>query len=436
MVFFLLLVDFAKEFTPTLVNVVRAANSRSHHLAIGPDFMLRRCLVVALHTAGILALSGAPGAAFAVELGEVIVRSHIGQPLVADIELTGLTTQGAVVDARLAHPDVFKGANLGMHPALAAMRMSVMRRDGGQFLHITSTTPVQTQYVHLFLDLGEGGRRNVRQASLPLTPDPRPAPPPAAPAPTPTPVLAPAPAPVPARQVESKPAAAVAPKPVVPAPAPAPKVIAPLPTPAPAPAAPAAAPNIIPPIAKPVGQPFARPVVKPPVKPVLPAAPPAVAAAACPQPRYSDEEVRACATRDYKNAMLSAQIVELEEKVKALQAALDAPVVVAPPAPARVAAAKPAKLAPPPIRTVPGKKPAAVEEEGLPWMWIGAGLAALAAAAGAAMVVIKRRRKVVVVAPVRPKSNMLGRLRDAMNGDKTPAERLEPVDEAPEKVAT
>ncbi len=367
--------------------------------------MLRRRLAVFLHTAGMLALSGSLASAFAVELGEVSVRSHIGQPLVADIELTGLATQGAVVDARLAHPDVFKGANLGMHPVLATMRMSVMRRDGGQYLHMTSTAPVQTQYVHLFLDLGESGRRNVRQASLPLTPDPRPAPPPAA--------AAPAPVAVPVKAVEHQPIApTVAPKPV----APAPKVVVPVALPA----APAAAPSLIAPVATPAG------------KPVKLAAAAAVPAASCPKPRYSDEEVRACATRDYKNAMLSAQIVELEEKVKALQAALDAPAFAGPAAPLKVAAATPARVVPPPIRTMPRNKPAAAEEGGLPWMWIGAGVAALAALAGAAMLVVKRRRKVKAVAPAKPKSTMLGRLRDAVNGDKSPRERVEPADEAPE----
>ena len=339
--------------------------------------MLRRCLAIFLRTAGILALSGALASAYAVELGDMAVRSHIGQPLVADIELTGFA-EGATVDVRLAHPDVFKGANLAMHAVLPTMRMAVTRRDGGQFVRITTAAPVQTQYVHLFLDLGEGGRRNVRQASLPLTPDPRPAPPPA-----------------------QLPLAAVS------APAPAPKPVAPV---------------------------VIKPFVKPPVAPAPAAAP----AASCPKPRYSDEEVRACATRDYQNAMLSAQIVELEEKVKALQAALDAPALAGAPVLQKAAAAAPAKRVPPPIRTVPRKndKPAPVEEDGLPWLWIGAGLAALTAVAAALLVMVKRRKKVGVAAPLRPKSNMLGRLRDAMHRDKRPGERVEPVDDAPEKVAT
>ena len=337
--------------------------------------MRRRCLAVLIRTAALLALSGLLASAWAVELGEVAVRSHIGQPLVADIELTGFAADGGPVDARLAHPDVFQGANIGMHPVLASMRMSVMRRDGRQFLHITSIAPVQTQYVHLFLDLGEGGRRNVRAASLPLTPDPRPAPPPPPPA---------APVPVPV-------AAAAVPKPVAPAPKPAARV----------------------------------------VKPVAALVP----AAACPKPRYTDEEIRSCATRDYKNAMLSAQIVELEEKVKALQTALDVPAPAAPAALPKATAIKPARAAPPPIRTAPRKKAAPVpEKEGsFPWMWIGAALAALAAIAVVAIAVLKRRSKANVDAPERPKNNLIGRLRGALHRDKRPGAHVEG---APENVVS
>ena len=149
-------------------------------------------------------------------------------------------------------------------------------------------------------------------------------------------------------------------------------------------------------------------------------------ALACPKPRYSDEEIRSCATRDYKNAMLSAQIVELEEKVKALQAALDAPAAL----PAATVT-KAAKGAPPPIRTAPRMKPALApaDEAPFPWLWIGAALAALAAAAAGAVVVLKRRSKGKVVEPERPKSNMMGRLRDAMQRDKRPGAAAEEVRE-------
>ncbi|HEY0489410.1 MAG TPA: hypothetical protein VGD30_07860 [Telluria sp.] len=345
--------------------------------------MPRRCLAVLLRAASIVVLSGSLACAHAVEIGEVMVRSYLGQPLVADIELTGFSADGTV-DARLAHPDVFQASNVGMHPVLPSLRMSVIRRDGRQFVHITSIAPVQTQYVHLFLDLRDGGRRNVRAASLPLVADPRPAPPP------PPPVQAPA-------------VAAVAP--AVPAPKPVATEVPPKPLPK-------AAPKLAAPLV-----PVAAPV------------------ASCPKPRFSDDEIRACATRDYKNAMLSAQIVELEEKVKALQASLDAAPAASAPALAMVHKTAHIKAAPPPSRIPAIKKDKPAADTPFPWMWIGAAVAALAVAAAGVVTVLKRRGKTRVVVLPRPSGNLMGRLKDAMHRDKKPGTPAEPVERDKETVA-
>ncbi|MDB5962408.1 MAG: hypothetical protein JWP59_3702, partial [Massilia sp.] len=47
----------------------------------------------------------------AVELGDAHMRSFIGQPLSADIELTGLATDSATVQAAVADADVYRGAS-------------------------------------------------------------------------------------------------------------------------------------------------------------------------------------------------------------------------------------------------------------------------------------------------------------------------------------
>jgi Tfp pilus assembly protein FimV len=223
-------------------------------------------------------------AADAAELGEPVVKSHIGQQLVADIEL--LPDEGGTVRASIAHDDVFRGANIARSPVIDTLTMSVMRRDGKQFLHITSIKPVEAGYLHLYLDLHENGKRKIRPATLWLQPEP------------------PVPAPAPVR-VAAVPAASI------PAPAPAPAAAA---APGPAPAR------------------TSEPVA---------AAKPAV------RQKPSQPDV-ACQALDYKNAQLTAQIVDLEEKVKALQYAVDmqgtsvpAPAVKSP-APARKAAARPA----------------------------------------------------------------------------------------------
>ena len=116
------------------------------------------------------ALCGAPRAA---ELGEIKVNSHIGQQLSADIELVDLTAADlADIQARLANPDVFKGANVAMPPALGGLYISIAKRDNKRFLHLTTLQPVNAEALHLFLELNSGGRQVIRAASLWLTPEP------------------------------------------------------------------------------------------------------------------------------------------------------------------------------------------------------------------------------------------------------------------------
>jgi hypothetical protein len=132
---------------------------------------------------------GACAGVGAAELGEAKMGSHIGQQVVADLELTALEDPSNVVQARLASIDVYRGASLDMPPVLASLNMNVMRRDGRQFLHITSLKPVQADHLHLFLELNDGARTTVRLATLWFTPDPTPpAPAPASTEPEPPPL--------------------------------------------------------------------------------------------------------------------------------------------------------------------------------------------------------------------------------------------------------
>ena len=258
----------------------------------------------------------------AAELGEVAVRSFIGQPLVADIELTGMADPAVPVQVRLANPNVYRGANIAVPPVLSSVTMSVMRRDQRQFLHITSIKPAEAEHVHLFLELNDGVKRHLRQVTLWLSPDPAPPPPPA-------PVAV------------APPAAAVVPEP-------------------PPPRARAAAP------------------------------------AACPQ--VNAEQLRTCAALDYKNGLLSARIVELEEKVKQLQASIEGrvePVAHEAPAPA-------VHPTPPP----PPRKPKK-EKAPFPWLLVGGGIAFLLVVGGAVFVLLKRRK---AKAGQAPSSGLLSRL--------------------------
>lgn len=113
------------------------------------------------------------GSLRAAELGEIKVNSHIGQQLSADIELVDLTAADlGEIQARLANPDVFKGANVAMPPLLNGLYISIAKRDNKRFLHLTTLQPVNADALHLFLELNSGGRQIIRAASLWLTPEP------------------------------------------------------------------------------------------------------------------------------------------------------------------------------------------------------------------------------------------------------------------------
>ena len=116
----------------------------------------------------------------AAELGDVSARSFIGQPLSADIELVALAPDEVnALQVRLARPDVYRGANITMNPALSSVRMSVVKRDQKQFLHVTTTRAIDADYVHMYVELSAAGRQDVRLATVWLQADPNPPPPPA-----------------------------------------------------------------------------------------------------------------------------------------------------------------------------------------------------------------------------------------------------------------
>ncbi|QJD98865.1 hypothetical protein HH212_01420 [Massilia forsythiae] len=305
-----------------------------------------------------LCLAGAVGAAHlpahAAELGDARVLSHIGQQLVADIDLSMIEDPGTAVTVRLASPEVYGGAGIAMPPVLSSLNLSVMRRDGRQVLHVTSLRPVDADHLHLYLELGDKGQRTVRLATLWLTPDPHPAPaaaPVSAPAVVvPAPPLAPSPAPASA----AVPSRAAAPVRMAP-----PAIAAPLPAAAPASGAPAAVapatPAPVPALAAARRGPKALPpegIAPPPrmhriVPPIVAGKPLAALHAGheAPSCARAADEAQLCTALGAKNAALREQLGKLEDKVKGLQAALGV-------TPGAAAAAAPA------VEAAGGKAPA------------------------------------------------------------------------------
>jgi len=111
--------------------------------------------------------------AMAAELGELAVLSHVGQPLLAEIELTALAPEEASgVAVRLASPDVYRGGGIAMDPALQGLAIAPLERDGRRYVRVSTRQAIQAGHVHLYLLLGNGNGAIVRLATLWLTPAP------------------------------------------------------------------------------------------------------------------------------------------------------------------------------------------------------------------------------------------------------------------------
>lgn len=269
---------------------------------------------LALRAGGLVLAAVLSSASLAAELGDVVVRSHIGQQLSADIELVMLAPEDlAGVQVRLAGPNVYQGANVRMNPVLSLLRMSVVKRDNRQFLHLTTFQPVDAELLHLFVELGTGARASVRSATLWLTPEPAPVLPPA-PLPAPRPQLA---APAAASPSEAEGAAQDAQ-----AAANRAAALRAARMRAAANAARSAAGD---------GAPQASAEVKPgpaavPIKlgPEPRAAKSKTAAKGVCAPGQPDGEAQQCLALDQTNAELKTKLIDLESKVKQLQTALGA----------------------------------------------------------------------------------------------------------------
>jgi hypothetical protein len=360
----------------------------------------------------------------AAELGEPRISSYIGQPLALELELTALASPATPVQARLAHPDVYRGANIGMPAVLSTLAMRVSQRDGRQFLRVTSSAPVESSRLHLYLDLADGGTRDVRLVTLFIAPNPNP-PAPAVPLPAPLPMPAKGPAPVVAdlsAAPVSAPAAAPKPITVKPRPPKPPKVPKP-PHPA-TPATPVVAEKVAP-APEPVAATHASTPVPKPLP--VPVALPAPASAATCAPASSVDNATVCAALDVKNAQLREQIGTLEDKVRVLQVALGA-------SPSAVVQDKVApRAAPRPSR----KRPAPEPEASTPWGWIAGAVVAVMGLVGGTLFLLRRRKRAAPMIQPMPRASLMARLRQRFaRKTKAPAPVEPQLDESHNEMST
>ncbi len=120
----------------------------------------------------LLALSGGVQAA---GLGKMSVRSALGQPLRAEIELLSVPAEElAMVEAKLASAEAFRQARIDRAEGLAGLHFSIDKRaDGQPVVRIASATPFNDPFVDLLIELNWSSGRVLREYTVLLDPSPQ-----------------------------------------------------------------------------------------------------------------------------------------------------------------------------------------------------------------------------------------------------------------------
>ncbi|HJQ63991.1 MAG TPA: hypothetical protein VJ834_14135, partial [Burkholderiales bacterium] len=118
------------------------------------------------------ALFVAPWIAHAAGLGNLNVRSSLGQPLLAEIELLSVGKEDlATLDARLASQEAYRQADLQYGAVLTGVRLSIEKRpNGAPYIKAVSTRPVNEPYVNLVVELNSSSGRFTREYTALIDP--------------------------------------------------------------------------------------------------------------------------------------------------------------------------------------------------------------------------------------------------------------------------
>ena len=134
-----------------------------------PKYLGMRASVLAV--ASCLAISGVPLVAHAAGLGRIVVLSGLGQPLLAEIEVSATREELSGMRAQLASPDAFKQAGLDYATTLLGIRFRMDKRPNGHsVIKLTSDKPINDPFVDMLLELNWPAGRLVREYTFLLDP--------------------------------------------------------------------------------------------------------------------------------------------------------------------------------------------------------------------------------------------------------------------------
>ena len=124
-----------------------------------------------------LLLAGASLQAHALALGAATVRSTLGEPLRAEIEVPQISAdEASAFQASVASPQAFRSAGVEYSSALAGVRVTLQRRANGQaYLRLVGERPVNEPFLGVVIEANWGSGRVVRDYTMLFDPPGRPA---------------------------------------------------------------------------------------------------------------------------------------------------------------------------------------------------------------------------------------------------------------------
>ncbi|MCL2657433.1 MAG: hypothetical protein FWD62_08415 [Betaproteobacteria bacterium] len=117
-----------------------------------------------------MAIATLPFCSSAAGLGRINVLTSLGQPLQAEVEVSGTEEELETLSARIASPEAFRRANIEYGPLFSSLRVSVERRVGGAVVKIAGDKPIDEPFVDMLLELNWAGGRLVREYTFLLDP--------------------------------------------------------------------------------------------------------------------------------------------------------------------------------------------------------------------------------------------------------------------------
>ena len=106
--------------------------------------------------------------ALALSLGSITVRSALGEPLRAEIDVPDINAdEASSLKTSVASPEAFRTAGLEYNPAMSGLRVSLQRRaDGRAYIRLTSDKPVNEPFIDMILEANWSSGRIVRDFTM------------------------------------------------------------------------------------------------------------------------------------------------------------------------------------------------------------------------------------------------------------------------------